>query len=129
MNGWRYYIFFAAGLLVLGMLPRFAGSYILQVADIILIYMTLAISWDMLLRAGQISFGMAGLCGLGGYAAAVSHLNWDLNPVASILFAGLVAGVAALLIGFVVLRLRSTYFAITSNRMNAGRVREKIAVL
>jgi branched-chain amino acid transport system permease protein len=114
MNGWRYYIILTAAFLLLGMLPNVAGSYFLQVADIILIYMTLAISWDMLLRAGQISFGMAGLCGLGGYAAALSHLNWDLNPVTSIFFAGLAAAVVALFIGLAVLRLRSTYFAIVT---------------
>ena len=48
-------------LAVLFTLPFYTGVYVLNVMDIILIYMALALSWDMLLRSGQISFGMAGL--------------------------------------------------------------------
>jgi len=48
-------------------LPFFAGDYPLQVGRNIMMYMALAISWDMLLRSGQVSFGIAGMFGLGAY--------------------------------------------------------------
>ncbi len=104
-------------ILILGVLfslPFFTGVYLLNVADIILIYMALALSWDMLLRSGQISFGMAGFFGVGGYAAALLFLNVGMTPLLSIVLGGLMAGVLAWLIGSAVLQLRGMYFAIVT---------------
>ncbi len=94
--------------------PLYAGVYLLNVMDIILIYMSLALSWDMLLRSGQISFGMAGLFGVGGYVAALLHVNAGVNPLFSIVLGGLGAGGLAWLIGVAVLQLRGMYFAIVT---------------
>jgi branched-chain amino acid transport system permease protein len=68
----------------------------------------------MLLRSGQISFGMAGLFGVGGYAAVLLHLNAGMNPILSIGLGGLAAGVLAWVIGMAVLQLRGMYFAIVT---------------
>jgi branched-chain amino acid transport system permease protein len=95
-------------------LPFYIGVYLLNVMDIILIYLSLALSWDMLLRSGQISFGVAGLFGVGGYAAALIHLNAGASPLPSIALGGLVAGFLACLIGMAVLQLRGMYFAIVT---------------
>ncbi len=113
MKNSRYLLYFII-LAVLFSLPFYTGVYLLNVMDIILMYMALALSWDMLLRSGQISFGMAGLFGVGGYAAALLHLNAGLNPLISILFGGLAAGVVAWGIGMAVLQLRGMYFAIVT---------------
>jgi branched-chain amino acid transport system permease protein len=99
---------------ILFTLPLFTGVYVLNVLDIILIYMTLALSWDMLLRSGQISFGMAGFFGVGGYAAVLLFLNAGVPPLFSIVLGGLAAGALAWLIGSAVLRLRGMYFAIVT---------------
>ena len=101
-------------LIILFSLPLYTGVYLLNVMDIILIYLALALSWDMLLRSGQISFGMAGLFGVGGYAAALLHLNAGVNPLFSIFLGGLAAGVLAWLVGMAVLQLRGMYFAIVT---------------
>ena len=53
------YLLYGLILIILLTLPLYTGVYLLNVMDIILIYMALALSWDMLLRSGQISFGMA----------------------------------------------------------------------
>ena len=95
-------------------LPSYIGVYLLNVMDIILIYLSLALSWDMLLRSGQISFGVAGLFGVGGYAAALIHLNAGVSPLLSIALGGLAAGFLACLIGMAVLQLRGMYFAIVT---------------
>jgi branched-chain amino acid transport system permease protein len=95
-------------------LPFFLGDYPLQVARNVMLYMGLAISWDMLLRSGQISFGIAGLFGLGAYASILGVLRGGMSPGFSILFATLFAALAALVIGFLILRLRATYFSIVT---------------
>jgi branched-chain amino acid transport system permease protein len=96
------------------LMPLWTGPYPLAVARSVLTYMALAVSWDMLLRSGQISFGIAGFFGLGAYAAALGVLRAGLSPLASILFAGLFAAVVALVLGWVILRLRAVYFSITT---------------
>jgi len=101
-------------LVLLFTLPFYMGVYALNVMDIILIYMALALSWDMLLRSGQISFGMAGFFGVGGYAAVLLFLNTGMHPLLSIVLGGLAAGGLAWLIGSAVLQLRGMYFAIVT---------------
>ena len=113
MKGLRYLLYIAV-LIILLILPLYTGVYLLNVMDIILIYLALALSWDMLLRSGQISFGMAGLFGVGGYAAVLIHLNAGVSPLLSIVLGGLAAGFLACLIGMAVLQLRGMYFAIVT---------------
>ncbi|HEY9054468.1 MAG TPA: branched-chain amino acid ABC transporter permease [Rectinemataceae bacterium] len=96
------------------LLPSFAGDYPLQVARNVMLYMALAITWDMLLRSGQISFGIAGLFGLGAYAAILGMVRGGMPAWLSILFAGAFSALAAFLIGLVILRLRHTYFSIVT---------------
>ena len=95
-------------------LPFYVGVYLLNVMDMILIYLALSLSWDMLVRSGQISFGMAGLFGVGGYAAVLLHLNAGVSPILSIALGGLASGALAWLIGRAVLQLRGMYFAIVT---------------
>ena len=44
------YLLYIAILIVLLALPLYTGVYLLNVMDMILIYIALALSWDMLLR-------------------------------------------------------------------------------
>lgn len=94
--------------------PLYTGLYLHQVAITILIYMGLAISWDMLLRSGQLSFGIAGFFGLGAYTAVLLQLNAGVPPLFGIVIGGIVAMLVATLLGLAVLRLRGIYFAITT---------------
>jgi len=108
------YLLPIALLIVFATFPLFAGVYLLNVTDMILIYLALALSWDMLLRSGQISFGIVGLFGIGGYTAGLLHVDAGINPMLSILMGGLAAGLVAWLIGIAVLQLRGMYFAIVT---------------
>ncbi len=94
--------------------PFFAGAYFRSVALIILVYMSLAVSWDMLLRSGQISFGIAGFFGLGAYAAALVDLHLHVPALLSILFGAIASTLVALGLALLVLRLRGMYFAIVT---------------
>ena len=95
-------------------LPLFAGDYPLQVARNVMLYMALAVSWDMLLRSGQISFGIAGIFGLGSYASILAVVRGGMAPLLAIPFAALFSALAAFLLGFLILRLRHTYFSIVT---------------
>jgi branched-chain amino acid transport system permease protein len=79
-----------------------------------MLYMSLAVTWDMLLRSGQISFGIAGLFGVGAYAAILGVVRGGMPAWLSIPFAALFSALIAFLIGLVILRLRHTYFSIVT---------------
>lgn len=113
MTNWRYPIY-ALAVIALMTLPFYTGVYVLNVSGIILTFMALSLSWDMLLRSGQISFGVSGFFGIGAYAAALTFLKADISSLLGIFLGGIFAGILALVIGLVVLRLRGMYFAIVT---------------
>lgn len=101
-------------ILVAASLPLYAGPYFLSVFNTIFVYMSLSLTWDMMLRTGQLSYGTAGLFGLGAYSSALLVAKAGVHPLLSIVLGGLFAGVVAFLLGFAVLRLRKIYFSITT---------------
>ena len=104
-----------AALAVFGALfPFFFGDYFQSVARIIFTYMALALTWDMLLRSGQISFGIAGFFGLGTYATIILAIKAGVSPYFAMLSGGIFAALLAFVLGFLVLRLRAMYFSITT---------------
>jgi len=101
-------------LIAAALLPVLTEAYFISVAITILTFMTLAISWDMMLRTGQLSFGTAGFFGLGGYTGIIAVADFGVDPVMGIVLGGLLAGGVSLLLGMAILRLRGLYFAITT---------------
>jgi branched-chain amino acid transport system permease protein len=102
----------ALGLGVLAALPLLSTGSVLTWGFLVLLYVALAQSWNILGGfGGQVSLGHAAFFGLG---AVVTRLLWFSNqPLIVALFAGTVAAAAAgLLIGAPTLRLRGPYFAI-----------------
>lgn len=94
--------------------PVLFGPYPQTVARSIFKYMALALTWDMLFRSGQVSFGIAGFFGLGTYAAALLAIKAGFSYPLAILAGALIAGLFSFVLGFLVLRLRGTYFSITT---------------
>lgn len=86
----------------------------IHVLTSIMIFLSLALSWDMMLRTGQLSFGIAGFFGLGAYASIIAVDDFSVDPLLSILVAAIFAALVALALGWIVLRLREIYFAITT---------------
>jgi branched-chain amino acid transport system permease protein len=75
--------------------------------------LALAQLWNLLAGcAGLISVGQQAFVGIGAYALFAFTLMADLEPVLSIVLAGIVAGVIALPAALIVFRLRGAYFAI-----------------
>ena len=106
-------VLLAALVLVLAVLPLFAGRSLLQDFFFLFTMIALAQYWNLLAGyAGLVSVGQQAFVGLGAYAlfAATLLLGWD--PVVAIGAAGVVAAVLALPAALIVFRLRGAYFAI-----------------
>ncbi len=72
-----------------------------------------AVSWNIISGyAGYISLGHGAFLGIGSYTAGIVGVHTGLNPFLAAPLGGLVAMVAALLIGSVVLRTRGPAFVI-----------------
>lgn len=102
----------AAGLLVLALLPLYGSSFSQVLVTDILIFCLFAASLHFLLGlGGLVSFGHAAYYGGGAYVAAllVTHVNTPMEL--AFLLAPLGAGLAALAVGWVCLRLTGVYFA------------------
>ncbi|MCF8000552.1 MAG: branched-chain amino acid ABC transporter permease [Halanaerobiales bacterium] len=107
-------LFIVLLLIIAFTLPLYAGAYVMSVFNTILVFMALGLSWDMMLRTGQLSFGTAGFFGLGAYASVLIVANMGFNPVLSLFIGAAFSGLIAFALGFIVLRLRQIYFAITT---------------
>ncbi|MGG7568240.1 branched-chain amino acid ABC transporter permease [Rhodovulum sp. DZ06] len=77
------------------------------------IYGILAIGFNILFGlTGYLSFGHAAFLGVGSYAAVWSYKLLSMNILPAIIFAVVVSGLFALLIGFISLRRSGIYFSI-----------------
>ncbi len=106
----------AAFVLVAALVPLAIGSdqYLMLLANVMLIFMALALSWDVVARTGQLSLAHGAFFGIGAYVVALGQKYGGLHPVLGLIAAGVVGlGVAAGL-GAVTLRLRGIYFAIAT---------------
>ena len=88
-------------------------SYLSLLTNIITLGV-LALSWDILARTGQLSLAHAAFYGAGGYATAMLVRHAEVPLWMGIPLGGIVAGLLALLIGPVTLRLHGIYFAIAT---------------
>jgi branched-chain amino acid transport system permease protein len=106
---------FAAGvmLLILVLLPVFAGRTLIQ--DLIFLFYKLALAqcWNLLAGyAGLISVGQQAFVGLGGYLLFALTLLGGIDPLLAIPIAGVVSALFALPTALIVFRLHGAYFAI-----------------
>jgi hypothetical protein len=108
---------FAAGLatlaIVLCALPFATSNYLVRLATIAFMYVTLASSWNIIGGlTGYPSFATAAFFGLGAYGSGIVRVYASLP--AAWLAGAAAAGLFALLIGPAILRLRGHYFAVAS---------------
>ncbi len=117
MNGWRFYVALAIGLVLFPLLfhvPPINGYS--GLATEILIVGIAAIGFNLLLGyAGQLSYGHAAFYGLGSYGTGLAVLTFfpQTQSFALDVFTGVaIAGIVAALIGALVVRLYGIYFAL-----------------
>lgn len=113
-----------AGLVVLALLPLaydvfpflppgLINDYTLHVLIVGFYYAILASSWSLLMGyAGQFSFAHMAFASMGAYASGMLGAFWGTSPLTGIIAGTLLAGFFGLIIGLLVLRLRSTYLAL-----------------
>jgi branched-chain amino acid transport system permease protein len=102
----------AAVLVILLAGPSFLSGTALDRLTVLFIYVCLAAMWNALAGyGGMISAGQQAFFGLGGYLA-IRLSEWGVEPYLALVAAALLAGVAALPISAIVLRLRAGEFAI-----------------
>ncbi|KQW20989.1 hypothetical protein ASC80_12600 [Afipia sp. Root123D2] len=105
-------------ILLLAAMPAVATPFLLRVGQTILFGAALAIAWNILGGfAGYWSFGNAAFLGLGAFAAGIFQEHGgiadpQLRFLMSIFAGGLASALLGALIGYPILRLRGTYFAI-----------------
>jgi len=93
--------------------PDFADDYALQIAFRVLIYLTLAESWNLLAGSvGLVSLGTSCFVGLGAYVAFGLMNNIDAPLPLVLLGCALAGGALAALVSPALFRLRGLYFTV-----------------
>ena len=107
-------VWVGALVLLLLLLPWFAGEYVIYTATLIFLYCIGVQGQNLLIGyTGQISFGQAGFLAIGAFT--FGHLSrFGIPWPIAILGAGVAAGLFGILVGFPSLRLKGPYLAIAT---------------
>ena len=97
-------------------LPAFVGDqYVVHLLVMTFFYAMLSTSLNLIVGyVGELSLGHAAFLGLGAYTSAILSLEAGMPFVVCLLAAGVVAGIAALLVGALTLRLEGHFFVLIS---------------
>ncbi len=105
------YIVVAIAVIFFAFVPLFGSTYTITLSSTIMMYIVMAVSWNMFSGpTGYISLASGAFVGLGYYASGFLSNSFPL-PVL-MLFGGIVSFALAALIGSITLRLRGVYFTI-----------------
>ncbi len=113
IKDWILLILFAAVFLTMPIWLKPFGAAYPDLMQKFAIFGLFAIGFNILFGlTGYLSFGHAAFLGAGSYAAVWSFKLLTMNVIPAVLFAVIVSGVFAFLIGFVSLRRSGIYFSI-----------------
>ena len=103
------------------------SRYYQDIAVMTFLWAGLAGSWNLYSGySRRISAGHAAFLGLGAYTSTLLYLNFDISPWLGMLAGGVVSGIAALVIGGATLRLKGTFFTLSTIAFN--RILEVAAI-
>lgn len=88
------------------------SAFVTHIGVMIGIYTTLALSMNLMLRIGQISFAHGAFMGLGAYGSALMMMRLDLPFAVAFFGAALGVTLLAWLVGVLFLRIRGVYFVL-----------------
>jgi branched-chain amino acid transport system permease protein len=93
-------------------MPFVLGAYLLSVLVLLLIYILPAMSMRVSLLAGQTNIGVVAFFAIGGYASAILSMELGVPVLISLLGGGLIAALAGLLLGSMIMKMGDLYFLI-----------------
>jgi branched-chain amino acid transport system permease protein len=107
---------FALVLILLILYPWFVrGSFPLHLMIMVFLFAMLGVAWNIMGGyAGMFSFGQAAFFGIGAYTSSYLLTTYHVSPWIGLLAGGVLAALAAAVIGIPCSNLRGHYFAIAS---------------
>jgi branched-chain amino acid transport system permease protein len=88
------------------------SRYIFHIATMITIMVPMALSFQLMVKIGQLSVAQPAFMGIGAYGSALLTMRLGMPPALSLLVGGVFAAVTALIFGPVFLRIKGVYFAL-----------------
>lgn len=111
----KKYIIPLIALALLGLPQLGLSSYVMHIAILALMWATAGMAWNLLGGyCGQVSFGHAAFFGMGAYCSGLMAHHFELSPWLGFLVSVPCVAVLALVMGFIVLRLRGPYFVLAT---------------
>jgi branched-chain amino acid transport system permease protein len=104
-------------LILLGFLlfiPSVLSQYSLHLMILVMVFVVIATSWNILVWTHQISLGHAAFFGIGAYTAALIYNTWQLPIYFDLVLGGVFASLGAILIGVICLRMAPWALAIAT---------------
>lgn len=102
-----------AGLAALALWPFVVDQpFYVHMGVMIAMWIVLALSMNLMLRIGQLSLAHGAFMGLGAYASALATMRLGFPFPLAFVSGGLVAAVAAAIVGPIFLRVRGVYFVL-----------------
>jgi branched-chain amino acid transport system permease protein len=99
----------------IALVPGVNANYWLHNFILVVMWSVIGMSWNLLSGyCGQVSFGHAAFFGLGAYTAGLLYAKLGLSAWWGLAATVPVVGLAALVIGFICLRLRGPFFALAT---------------
>ena len=110
----KYILFILIGVLLI--LPQVGlSSYVMHIAILALMWATAGMAWNLLGGyCGQVSFGHAAFFGMGAYCAGLLAHHFEISPWLGFPLSVPCVAALALVMGFIVLRLRGPYFVLAT---------------
>lgn len=99
----------------ISLVPGVNANYWLHNFILVVMWSVIGMSWNLLSGyCGQVSFGHAAFFGIGAYTAGLLYAKLGLSAWWGLAATIPVVGLAALIIGFICLRLRGPFFALAT---------------
>ena len=111
----RFFIRTAVLLMLLMIAPIFIkNEYHIHILMMIFYNIIIASSLRLIMTLGLVSFSHATFVAIGGYASALSVMRLGMSSWTGLIFAIIISVIVAFTFGFILLRLKGTYFLIAT---------------